>query len=251
MDYDTTEIAATYDRGRALDRDMAEIWLETVAVHVERTAVRDILDLGCGTGRFSNLLSTFFDANVLGVDPSHKMLAVADEKASARVRFELGAAESIPASDATFDLVTLSMAFHHIVDRARGAGECARVLRTGSHVVVRNSTVDRLADFPYRPFFPAFDEIASARLPVKQDIEEAFLGAGFALVRHDRIVHRLAMDWPTYAEKIALRADSLLAAMADDSFERGVAALRRHAQSCKGPVTMPVDIFVFTKPPTR
>ncbi|NQV79709.1 MAG: class I SAM-dependent methyltransferase, partial [Alphaproteobacteria bacterium] len=207
--------------------------------------------LGCGTGRFSGLLSTFFDADVVGVDPSRKMLAIAEEKASARVRFELGAAESIPATDAAFDLVTLSMVFHHIVDRARAAGECGRVLRPGGYVVVRNSTADRLADFPYRPFFPAFDEIASARLPIKHDIETAFLDIGFSLVRHDAITHRLAADWPTYAEKIALRADSLLAAMPDDAFETGVAALRRYAESCEGPVAMPVDIFVFAKPATH
>ncbi|MEQ8246183.1 MAG: methyltransferase domain-containing protein [Alphaproteobacteria bacterium] len=248
MDYDKTEIATTYDRGRALDADMAKIWLQTVAGYVDHTTVRNILDLGCGTGRFSKLLSTFFNAEVVGVDPSHKMLSIAEEKASPRVRFERGAAESIPAADAAFDLVTLSMVFHHIVDHASGARECARVLRPGGHIVIRNSTVDRLTDFPYRPFFPTFDEIASARLPHRRDIEMTFLDVGFTLVHHDAIAHRLAVDWPEYAEKIALRADSLLAAMPDDAFEAGVAALRHHAKSSEGQVTMPVDIFVFQKP---
>jgi ubiquinone/menaquinone biosynthesis C-methylase UbiE len=39
-----------------------------------------VLDLGCGTGRFSEALAAQFDAHVIGLDPSLKMLQVAREK---------------------------------------------------------------------------------------------------------------------------------------------------------------------------
>src|SRR5438876_12065580 len=34
----------------------------------------NVLDLGCGTGRLSQALAVHFDATVIGIDPSRKML---------------------------------------------------------------------------------------------------------------------------------------------------------------------------------
>jgi len=38
-------------------------------------AIRRVLDLGCGTGRFTGLLADLYGTAVIGVEPSHGMLA--------------------------------------------------------------------------------------------------------------------------------------------------------------------------------
>jgi cyclopropane fatty-acyl-phospholipid synthase-like methyltransferase len=66
MDYDKTEIAKTYKQGRDYGPEFLQHWMEVVASHVDTQNVRSVLDLGCGTGRFSEGLATRLDADVVG-----------------------------------------------------------------------------------------------------------------------------------------------------------------------------------------
>jgi ubiquinone/menaquinone biosynthesis C-methylase UbiE len=53
MDYDAYDIAEVYDRARALLPATAPLWQELLADYIDPGAPPLILDLGCGTGRFS------------------------------------------------------------------------------------------------------------------------------------------------------------------------------------------------------
>src|SRR3977135_830133 len=106
MDYDATDIPGTYDRGRNHGPEVLDLWMNVVSSHVEGQRIKTILDLGCGTGRFSEALAVRFDAEVIGVDPSSKMLEQARSKQhDARIRYEPGHAESIPLPADSVDLV--------------------------------------------------------------------------------------------------------------------------------------------------
>lgn len=96
MDYDATDIPDGYDRGRDHGPEVLRLWMNVVSSHVGKQPVNTILDLGCGTGRFSEALADYFNAQVVGVDPSNKMLDQARTKlCDRRVRYELGRAEAI------------------------------------------------------------------------------------------------------------------------------------------------------------
>src|SRR5678809_1123934 len=96
-DYDRTELPTGYDRARDHGPEVVDLWMRTVAEHVQGRDINSILDLGCGTGRFSEGLAAQFNAEVIGLDPSIKMLERAREKRrDARVRYEHGRAEAIP-----------------------------------------------------------------------------------------------------------------------------------------------------------
>jgi ubiquinone/menaquinone biosynthesis C-methylase UbiE len=84
MNYDRTEMPTSYDAGRAYPPHVLRYWLEIIAQSVPKGSVSDILDLGCGTGRYSNALADYYAANVVALDPSDKMLTAARRKASAR-----------------------------------------------------------------------------------------------------------------------------------------------------------------------
>ena len=110
MDYDQTAIPETYDRGRSHSPAVLRLWMEALSSHVPRDGVRDIVDLGCGTGRFSFGLADHFEAQVIGVDPSEKMLQQARAKASShRVSFRHGGGEALPLQDRSADMVFLSV----------------------------------------------------------------------------------------------------------------------------------------------
>lgn len=87
-----------------------------------------ILDLGAGTGKFTELL-TDRAAHVIAVEPSEAMLSILRTKLP-RVETLLGTAESIPIADAAVDVVSVAQAFHWF-DRAAACAEIARVLKPG------------------------------------------------------------------------------------------------------------------------
>jgi ubiquinone/menaquinone biosynthesis C-methylase UbiE len=92
------------------------------------------LDVACGTGRLTELLAARC-AEVVGVDASVAMLAVAREKVP-EATFREGRIEALPVSDATFDVVTCGLALAHLRDLRPAIAELARAVRPGGRVVV-------------------------------------------------------------------------------------------------------------------
>lgn len=112
-----------------------------------------LLDVGCGTGTLAlRLLQNHPGLRVLGVDPTIGAIRIAQSKSrKLTLSFALCAAraEQLPFTNAVFDCVTCTLAFHHIPDsvKAVALAEMRRVLRQEGLLL--------LADFETRtnPFF--------------------------------------------------------------------------------------------------
>ncbi len=247
MDYDTTDIPAAYDLGRDHGPEVLNLWMNVVASYVGEQHIKTILDLGCGTGRFSEALAARFNARVIAVDPSEKMLEQARNKQrDERVRYEFGRGEGIPLPDNSVDLIFMSMIFHHFDDPARAARECRRVLREESTAFLRAGTRERIESYPYVEFFPESRPILQQCLPTQTFVREVFEAAGFRTAALDVVTQQIAPNHAVYAEKLATGADSVLAQLNQDDFAAGLQALRAHAaRSAEQPVYEPIDVFVF------
>ena len=248
MDYDKTEIAATYDRARGLAPERVRLWRDLLAAHVDQSTVSLVLDLGCGTGRFSELLAEHFGVLVIGVDPSRSMLDQARRKlATGSVVYQQGLAEALPLQDGCTDLVFMSNVFHHFDDPYAVLSECHRVLSQGGYVCIRNGT--RELDFPQRPFFPGLEPLVASEIPSRRDVESAFATRGFVRTIHQVVTEVTSPDWETFVEKSALRADSFLARLSDAEFQQGMAAMRSAGNRIdqNEPVAEEIDWFVFRR----
>ena len=246
MDYDATDIATTYDRGRDHGPEVLNLWMSVVSFYAQDQQVKTILDLGCGTGRFTEALASSFDAEVVGVDPSSKMLAQARAKRrDRRVRYELGHAEAIPLPNDSVDLIFISMALHHFDDPSAAARECRGVLKTGATLFLRGGTRDCIPAYPYVAFFPESKPLLETTLSTRTSIREVFEGAGFSTIAEDVVVQEVAPTHVAYAEKLGAGADSILAQLTAKDFDSGMAALRSYANTNNGPVVEPIDVFVF------
>jgi SAM-dependent methyltransferase len=53
MDYDETDIATTYDKARAVAPETLRLRQDLLSAHIDRATISLVIDLGCGTGRFS------------------------------------------------------------------------------------------------------------------------------------------------------------------------------------------------------
>jgi SAM-dependent methyltransferase len=250
MDYDSTAMPAVYDAGRGYSPQVLDQWLLAIArVAGSQRPIRDILDLGCGTGRYSGALSEHFGATVVAVDPSEQMLARARSKPTVRVRYLRGSGEALPLPDASVDMIFMSMVFHHFAARDQVALECRRVLRPQGVAVLRAGVTDRIDDFPYVAFFPRTRDLIGHSLTSLATIGQTFEDAGFALQAHKVVMSETAASWSAYAERVALRADSILIQLTEDEFAEGLAALRTYAAtgSASGSVTEPTDLFAFRR----
>jgi ubiquinone/menaquinone biosynthesis C-methylase UbiE len=250
MDYDATDIASSYDLGRDHGPEFLDLWMNVVSSHVKDQPIKTILDLGCGTGRFTEALRARFEADVIGIDPSEKMLAQARSKLSSpRVRYEIGRAESIPLPDNSVDLIFMSMILHHLEDAPLAARECRRVVRDGGTAFVRTGIHERISSYPYVEFFPESRPILEEILPTSTFVREVFEAAGFLMVSVELVTQEIAPSYAAYAEKLAAGADSVLASLSRRDFEAGISALLTHAaESDSEAVLEPIDVFVFRTP---
>jgi len=247
MNYDLTDIPAGYDRGREHGPEFLNLWMRALEPHFRSREVRTILDLGCGTGRFSEALASHFDAVVVGIDPSVKMLERARAKRHGRgVEYQLGAAEAVPLPARSADAIFISMSFHHFADRALAARECRRILRDGGVVCVRTGTRERIGSYPYVRFFPSTPRKLVEVLPSRAEVSEPFIAEGFRLAASELIVQTIAPSWSAYADKLAAGGDSVLAKLTPQEFETGLAALRRYeVEASDQAIVEPIDLLSF------
>jgi ubiquinone/menaquinone biosynthesis C-methylase UbiE len=255
IDYDATDIPAAYDQARDHGPELLALWMRATAAHLGARPITRILDLGCGTGRFSEGLAAHFNAQVIGLDPSAKMLARAREKQrDGRVHYQRGRAETIPLGDRSVDLVFMSMSLHHFSDPRGAARECHRVLRSEGSVVVRTGTRDQVDSYPYVPFFGSARPILERVLPSRAEVRDIFITAGLQPVAAVLITQTIAPDWETYARKVEAGGDSVLAQLPRQDFDEGLATLRHFAaQHRDRPVVEPIDLLAFrtTAAPAR
>ncbi len=147
MDYDKTKLPETYAKSRQLSAETVALWMDAVAEFLlpdgkpagAAGEQLTILDLGCGTGRFTVPLAKAFGAKVVGVEPSEKMRRQAETNAShPQVAYLPGSAEVIAYEDASFDAAFVSMVIHHFRSLAEVCQELRRILKPGGWVFVRN-----------------------------------------------------------------------------------------------------------------
>lgn len=104
-----------------------------------------ILDLGCGPGHLPLMLcEAIAGATVLGVDLAASMIAIAEEHRGRsphrdRVSYRVADAKDLgDLADASFDAVVSNSLLHHIPEPAGFLRECARLVRPGGALLIRD-----------------------------------------------------------------------------------------------------------------
>lgn len=92
------------------------------------------LDAACGTGRHIPLLVSL-GHNVVGVDASPEMLALARRRSS-EAELRQADLEALPLASDSFDVAVCALALGHLSELGPTVAELARVLRRGGRLVV-------------------------------------------------------------------------------------------------------------------
>ena len=101
-----------------------------------------LLDAGGGTGRVSAQLRPFVDHLVIS-DESAKMLA--ETQAKSLCCPVVGAVETLPFPDASFDRIMVVDALHHFANQGEALADLARVLKPGGRLVIEEPDLNRFS----------------------------------------------------------------------------------------------------------
>lgn len=134
-------IAGTYDGlNHLLSLNIDKRW--------RRRAIRmlapaeQVLDVAIGTADLTiEILRQGKAQHVTGIDLSHGMMAIGEQKVAKRgyapqVQFDYGSAQQMPYANASFDTVTCAYGVRNFANMDEGLSEMYRVLRTGGELMV-------------------------------------------------------------------------------------------------------------------
>jgi ubiquinone/menaquinone biosynthesis C-methylase UbiE len=250
--YTEIETANRYDSARNLPSETKTLWLDALKSSIPEQEIRKILDLGCGTGRFTTALGKAFECSVVGVEPSSAMFSVAMSQNTPNVEWKQGQAENIPLENQAVDLVFMSQVFHHLVQPDQALREINRVLTSTGYLAIRNGTREYNKELVWLRFFPAALEIEDERTPSQQELKELVCSQSFELISQQTIYQLFAASYDQYVEKISRRGLSALIVISDEDFQSGLQRLQNwvRGQPRSQPVYEPVDLFVFQKKST-
>jgi len=138
----------SYDRSVAQPLFFGPIQRAVVdAVCSHAPAAQAVLDIGCGTGRLLEQMGRAWpDASLIGLDRAGGMLTAA-RKSRPHLRTARGAAEALPWSDGSFDVVVSTLSFHHWSEQDAGLAEVTRVLRPGGVFALADASADDIPRF--------------------------------------------------------------------------------------------------------
>lgn len=106
-----------------------------------RSTIRNILEIGCGSGDKLIRLAQFFDASGSGIDPSAVAINYAREASklkSSQVVFEVGLATDLPYENEVFDFVFFGFCLYLIppAETYKAIMEANRVLKNGGFLAI-------------------------------------------------------------------------------------------------------------------
>lgn len=187
---------------------------------------RRVLDVGCGTGRFAEVLATRFGARVFGLDAEPEMLGVARGRRATGLVFKLGRAEQMPFKDGWFERATMILVCH-LIERPAAFAELNRVLGEEGRFVLVTFDPGYFSRYYLNDYFPSVLEIDLARFPSPDQLEAELRGAGFSEVGVEPFEREAVIGREDALARIRGRHISTFDLIGEEEYRRGLERAER------------------------
>jgi ubiquinone/menaquinone biosynthesis C-methylase UbiE len=244
---DYSEIASVYDRARPSDSPHLEWWFEKIAEAGQLGPGKRLIDLGCGTGRWTIPLAERTGCEAVGVDNSPGMLAKAREKDSdGRVTWLEADVEYLDTVEReSFDCALMSLIMHHVHDHLTTFRGVYRILRLGGVVLVRQGTLEQILNDVSHRFFPETVSIDLARTPLRSQVEGWLGRAGFEDVQAELVKQTSYPSNDRLLSALRLRVCSALRMISDEAFEAGLRRVEEYVEEHPDDESIRQDLFTL------
>ncbi len=129
-----TQLAENYDKRWHF---YIETTIQETLTKIELTSGDHLLDIGCGTGALLAAIEKKYPGVALaGIDPTRKMLDIANKRLPNKVHIEQSWAEKLPFATETFNIVVSCNMFHYIREPMNALSEISRVLKPNGKIIV-------------------------------------------------------------------------------------------------------------------
>jgi len=232
---DYSQIAGVYDQVRLSDAPHLEWWFQRIAEVAGLGPGKRLVDLGCGTGRWTIPLAERTGCEAVGLDSSPEMLEKARAKDSGRrVQWVVGDLEHLEFQPESFDCALMSLMMHHVEDHLGTFRGVLRVLRPAGLFLIRQGTLEQIMDDPWHRFFPEAVTLDRKRTPFRAEIEMWLREAGFEQLEVEEVKQETYRSVADLNERmlgeVRLRVVSVLRLISDQAFARGLERLERYLQ---------------------
>ena len=205
----TAELATDYSSLREkFDETDQDLFNGLDAVGVEG---KEVLDFGCGDGRYSLLLKEMGANHVTGLDLSHKMIHLAKTKAEGELGVDFIVADGMqgPLNKESADLVVSNFVLHYFPDSERLFKELYRVLKTNGSVIAtfNISDVDKGFEYLYNANMPirlghgTESVVVHNLIKSRPEVHQAVRDAGFVTEQEKELHHPNATIDDSYRDK--------------------------------------------------
>jgi ubiquinone/menaquinone biosynthesis C-methylase UbiE len=118
--------------------------MEPLLNYFKDIETHNILDVGTGSGGFVHALQQIFpSAQITGIDPDYESLEKARKKYPGVIFREMEA-QKLLFSDDAFDVVSVSMALHHLPKIKKSLKEIKRVVKPGGFIIINETISNHL-----------------------------------------------------------------------------------------------------------
>ena len=244
---DYSEIAEVYDRARPGDSPHLEWWFERIAEVGQLGPGRRLIDLGCGTGRWTIPLAEGTGCETVGVDSSPEMLAKAREKdRDGLVTWLEGDVEYLDIVEPeSFDCAFMSLMMHHVYDHQTTFRGVYRILRPGGVFLIRQGTLEQILNDVTHRFFPETVSVDLARTPLRCQIEGGLEKAGFEGMEAEVVKQTSYPSNERLLTELQLRVISVLRIISDEAFEAGLRRVDDYMQENPEDESLRQDLFTL------
>jgi len=180
MDIKYDKIGTDYNLTRKADRYLTEQLFH----HLRPTINGIYLDIGCGTGNYTNEFHKK-GFGFIGIDPSEKMLAKAKLN-NAKIDWKIGSAEHTNLPKNYVEGIIGFLTIHHWNDLQEGVSELFRVLKPNGRIVIFTSTPKQMRGYWLNHYFPKMLSDSMNQMPTLESVETAMKICGFELLGTDK-----------------------------------------------------------------
>jgi len=131
------EIAATYDNfyQEKLGEKIDEIEKELLGQHLNEIKIKELLELGCGTGHWTRFFCEK-GFRVTGIDESKSMLKIAEKNKPKNCEFRKADATQLPFQDNSFSAIASVTMLEFVEDVTKVMNEIDRILKPGGTLIL-------------------------------------------------------------------------------------------------------------------
>jgi len=186
----------------------------------------DLLDVGCGTGDYSNkLISEHPDCNFFGVDISKGMIRFASVRCPDGHWTLADLDKELPLKAESFRLAFSVNVMHHLTNHRLLFQQLYRVLKKGGVALIFTDSDEDIRARSQSEYFPETLDFNLARYPKISYLKECAELAQLRGMEHKKLAGLLEID-EKFIQILEQKALSELRAISETAFEKGMERVR-------------------------